>query len=576
MSTHQGLDLSKFKKISSDGKTTTLRHRNGHEIKIAHVGLNDKMREHINSMPAYLAEGEEVPGQIENQDQDALQDENQDAKDAAEMAATQIPQPDGQQQNAMPQQQPQDVSNPLVGVSPSQVAQEVHPHTSGDAKMQELMNKARDMAMGDVSPKTYSDLYADKGTLGKIGTIFGLIVGGAGSGLTGQPNALLSMMTKQIDQDFEKQKVNRENARNFLSLQYQHNVQRAQIADHMQSILNKRLQGTKEAAALKQYFDSMGIKDGDEFLKNYNQKSEELWVDPEAIATGHYAAADHIEKIADKTKNPNIIATGKQVADGLRAKGNQVIADAGPRIHKEAAASATQPSSIDRNKFFKATTSGAFTPSGFAPAKSTINPSDKNTVLSEVSALDNNRNGYKSWSDSFHKILGMPLAGQAPGAFVANEIGKYIKGAGPAAAGLAEQFERDREVQLEYMMEHFDMDRSKANSLLPSWKDLRDPKKIAEVYRKGEMYFKNRETKLSPVLDQYASQIPGLKVPFEKQQIELRFPEMPKKENIAKGKSSGEVNEKSAESPPQDSGGGFMSGLKAIGNALGIEYKPPK
>ena len=38
MPMHQGFDLSQFKKVSSDAKSTTMRHSNGHEVKIVHSG----------------------------------------------------------------------------------------------------------------------------------------------------------------------------------------------------------------------------------------------------------------------------------------------------------------------------------------------------------------------------------------------------------------------------------------------------------------------------------------------------------------------------------------------------------
>ena len=64
MTMHQGMDLSRFKKISGDKQSTTLRHSKGHEVKIAHKGLTDKMREHLNGMPVHLAEEGEVPEKI--------------------------------------------------------------------------------------------------------------------------------------------------------------------------------------------------------------------------------------------------------------------------------------------------------------------------------------------------------------------------------------------------------------------------------------------------------------------------------------------------------------------------------
>ncbi len=47
MAIYDGLDLSRFKRVSTDKKSTKLRHARGHEITIAHSALTPKMREQI-------------------------------------------------------------------------------------------------------------------------------------------------------------------------------------------------------------------------------------------------------------------------------------------------------------------------------------------------------------------------------------------------------------------------------------------------------------------------------------------------------------------------------------------------
>jgi len=47
------LNLSKFKRVSSDKTTTTLRHDDGHEVKIAHSALSPKLRGHLASLPEH-------------------------------------------------------------------------------------------------------------------------------------------------------------------------------------------------------------------------------------------------------------------------------------------------------------------------------------------------------------------------------------------------------------------------------------------------------------------------------------------------------------------------------------------
>lgn len=87
-----------------------------------------------------------------------------------------------------------------------------------------------DLDNGHITPQTYSSLFAKKDTLGKISTIFGLLLSGVGSGLTHQPNALLGMMDKEIDRDLEAQKKNQENGFNLLSLSKKQLVDNANVA----------------------------------------------------------------------------------------------------------------------------------------------------------------------------------------------------------------------------------------------------------------------------------------------------------------------------------------------------------
>ncbi len=76
---------------------------------------------------------------------------------------------------------------------------------------------AEDLNNGHISPKSYGEI-ADKHTLGRIGTMFGMLLGGIGSGLSGQPNALMGMMDKEIDRDLTAQQNSKSNAQNLYNL----------------------------------------------------------------------------------------------------------------------------------------------------------------------------------------------------------------------------------------------------------------------------------------------------------------------------------------------------------------------
>jgi hypothetical protein len=233
---HQGLDLSRFKKVSSDKKTTTLRHAKGHEIKIAHSGLTPKMKEKLDSLPVHLAEGGDPTDSTPLDDNspaqaaDASADTPDDSQDAAPAPPDQSPEETPQPQGQAPVTEADDSSptrlppRPAAPLPPpqtaAQIAQEMTNHDLGFQQ---------DLAMGKIKPETYQDLFAKKDTLGKIGTMFGLLISGAGSGLAHQSNAVLDMMNKQIQNDFDAQKDTNNNAQNWLRLSQSHQMNQAQI-----------------------------------------------------------------------------------------------------------------------------------------------------------------------------------------------------------------------------------------------------------------------------------------------------------------------------------------------------------
>ncbi len=217
MSMHQGIDLSRFKKVAGDKQSTTLRHSKGHEIKVAHKGLTDKMREHLNGMPVHLAEEGDVPEQIPAAADPAAMDPSSPATADDTPAPAQSDASAPAPTDAAPAPT---ASNP--DVSPDGTVNVVgqKPISSPYLKAQDA-GIQNDFAMGHIKPETYQDLFAKKDTLGKIGTIFGLIVGGAGAGLTHQPNAVLEMMKNEIQNDLQGQVHSNENAQNFYRLNQQ-------------------------------------------------------------------------------------------------------------------------------------------------------------------------------------------------------------------------------------------------------------------------------------------------------------------------------------------------------------------
>lgn len=104
---------------------------------------------------------------------------------------------------------------------------------------QEAQTFQADLDAGHIKPETYQSLFAKKDTLGKIGTLFGLLLSGAGSGLTGQPDALLGMMNKQIANDLEAQQKSVANQQNFLKINQENLMNAAGVKQMNQETAQK-------------------------------------------------------------------------------------------------------------------------------------------------------------------------------------------------------------------------------------------------------------------------------------------------------------------------------------------------
>lgn len=202
------------------------------------------------------------PNRSEEQQQNDVVDKaerlqsNQNAD--AQQRATEAQQPSAQDrinkflgQGAAPQDQQQEVAPPVKQPQQPQAPQSTAPSqglpsSGGGKQMPDYMNPAKiaqdlniendnwkqDLTNGHIKPETYQSMYAKQDTLGKFGTLFGMLVSGIGSGITGQPNAVISMMDKVIDNDLNAQKQSKTNAFNFLNMEREHQMNKAQIG-HM-------------------------------------------------------------------------------------------------------------------------------------------------------------------------------------------------------------------------------------------------------------------------------------------------------------------------------------------------------
>lgn len=106
----------------------------------------------------------------------------------------------------------------------------------------------QEIRQGKIDPQHF---WASKSTGGKIATGIGLILSGIGAGMTGQPNAALQLVQKQMDQDLESQRDNLNNKRSLLSMNMQRygHLQSAMAATQLQ--MNQALQNQIGLAAAK-------------------------------------------------------------------------------------------------------------------------------------------------------------------------------------------------------------------------------------------------------------------------------------------------------------------------------------
>ncbi len=253
-------------------------HPDGHEIKIALSGLSPAMRKKLEAMPVHKKDGG-LPSNVEFFNDEGASEAGgmpdvapTPAPVAAAAPATPIPQTDvaasptpdqatstASDQNAVaPEQQPTAATSPTEQTDQGDAMPP--PISAQELKIQDA-NWDQDLKNGHITPKTYADLFAknadgsDRSTLGKIGTVFGLMLSGAGSGLTHQPNALLEMMNKEISNDLEAQKASKENAKNYIQLNLTHQLNMAQI-DRLHSegkLSDAQADLAKQEASMKGY-----------------------------------------------------------------------------------------------------------------------------------------------------------------------------------------------------------------------------------------------------------------------------------------------------------------------------------
>lgn len=250
------MNLKGFKKVHEDDEKAVLQNERGHSFNIAKKALSKKHLSALKELPLHSAGGSFVDKFMNNANQNQYQpplsshDEDQSPENPTSISTT-APQPSGSSgpgdsspqamQDAVSAQPAPDQSSGRAPQSdqdtfapdesqPEQAQPSAPPAVSVSQNLQQENSKVgQDLLTGHINPTTYSDLFAKKDTLGKIGTLFGLLVSGAGSGLAHQPNAVFQMMGKELDNDIDAQKTSATNAQNLYKLNLQNQMQQAQI-----------------------------------------------------------------------------------------------------------------------------------------------------------------------------------------------------------------------------------------------------------------------------------------------------------------------------------------------------------
>lgn len=410
----------------------------------------------------------------------ALAPEPTIAENAAPAAPSANPMPAADNSDIAPpqtaQSQPQQMPSSMQAAAPTPAPAPPGPPTAAEYNAHDAQ-LAKDAETKQLNPKTFADMWHDKGVLGKIGTLFGLILGGAGAGLTHGPNVVLDMMNKEIDRDLEAQRQNVANKQNFISMNYQHELQMAQ-AKHMQyeNQLASAQAGAIPSENALRASQSEALNAQNAGLASYNR----------AKNTALIAA---FQDLKDKNANnpaaqPALEMLGQSIQGQMQQ--NNAKAAASQQINTAKQQQPLTQAPVDLARMQKMITVGKSAPD----MPGAIPPQDVPSLTKETQEVQENRNYAKIYDDSFKKLDKMAAAGA---------INKNARAAQVATLGAA----LARSTTGRYnQQEAF----AQAEGMFPSitdWGGVRD-----EKYRKAMQYFEGNEA-ATPTLDRY-----GLKNPF--------------------------------------------------------------
>jgi hypothetical protein len=315
----------------------------------------------------------------------------------------------GDQPQAAPVQPTPEASAPMPdqsGVSPSNMGQGQPPvPEKTTAQIAQEMNDhdlalQRDLAMGAIKPKSYADLVGP-GLMGRIGTFFGLLVSGAGAGLTHQPNALLGMMDKEIERDIDRQKTEKTNAQNWYKLHFEHQAQQAAAMAAAASGYANTTTGDLNVLRMK----DLNPKDLDLSATNAAKNSIFLLsIQDQQDAINQMPPGplrEARQRVLDQTVKPAALFQIQQ--------NNETTANKLGTAKALRKAAQPDPFTIDRSKIEALKTQSR--KSGSLNNAQQFDNSDYSQALDDAKHLENNRQAAKIYVDVTKKLVNRPLGG---------------------------------------------------------------------------------------------------------------------------------------------------------------------
>lgn len=461
---------------------------------------------------------------------------------------------DQQSPASAPEPQAQDQPQQEAQVEPQQLASkddvipvvgQVPPEQDAAEMTAQHMALGDDLNQGRIKPETYNSLFESKSTLGKLGTLFGLMVSGAGSGLAGQSNSLLDMMNKTIQNDLDAQRENQKNKLNWYHAGIDYARSKADVnrtnAETSGIKTENISKGTKAATDI---FGNVaaGIPEleGTSFAKSGMMltfvQQEQDRINRLAPGVAKQVAQNKLDTIVkpqiynDIYRNNLIIAQKKHLLNTINnptpIKKEQQVDPRDTGINQQ-----NLNSKLNLGRLLSATPEKVVAAGG-------IPVTDEPIVKSEQAGLSKNRNNYADFLYIFDRLAQLKNAGQIPymrtigsvASSIGTGLGSILGGAagsiGGSVAGnaashglgdLKDQYERERNVFVKTLRQRMAKGESDEtqneiiDSMLPSWLD--SPKSREDAYKMGVQHFKSLENDVS-TLKRYNLYKPIKDVPY--------------------------------------------------------------